>query len=105
MFLLSANHAAPDGSELFVGGETVNGKGKTVILIRHQGRNAFIGECKFWPGPKKFSGAIDQPPGYTVWHDTKAAIICGPPISIALRPGLVVSPRLRGPACGWPGGT
>jgi hypothetical protein len=75
MFLLSTNYEAPDGSELFVGGETVNGNGKTDILIRHQNRNAFIGECKFWHGPKKFGEAIDQLLGYTVWRDTKAAII------------------------------
>jgi hypothetical protein len=75
MFLLSTNYEAPDGSELFVGGETVNGEGKTDILIRHQDRNAFIGECKFWHGPKKFGEAIDQLLGYTVWRDTKAAII------------------------------
>ena len=75
MFLLSTNYETPDASELFVGGETVNGKGKTDILIRHQNRNAFIGECKFWHGPKKFGEAIDQLLGYTVWRDTKAAII------------------------------
>lgn len=75
LFLLSTNYETPDGSELFVGGETVNGKGKTDILVRHQDRNAFIGECKFWHGPKKFSEAIDQLLGYTVWRDTKAAII------------------------------
>jgi len=75
MFLLSANYEAPDGGELFIGGETVNGKGKTDILIRHQDRNAFIGECKFWHGQKKFGEAIDQLLGYTVWRDTKAAVI------------------------------
>ena len=75
MFLLSTNYGVPDGSELFVGGETVNGRGKTDILIRHQDRNAFIGECKFWRGQKKFGEAIDLLLGYTVWRDTKAAII------------------------------
>lgn len=75
MFLLSTNYGAPGGSELFVGGETLNGKGKTHILIRHQDRSAFIGECKFWHGQKKFGEAIDQLLGYTVWRDTKAAII------------------------------
>lgn len=35
MFLLSNNYEAPDGTELFIGGETVNGKGKTDIFIRH----------------------------------------------------------------------
>ena len=42
------------------GGELFNGAGKTDILIRHQDRNVFIGECKFWEGPKKLSDAIDQ---------------------------------------------
>jgi hypothetical protein len=36
MFVLGTNYEAPDGGEIFVGGETVNGKGKTDILIRHQ---------------------------------------------------------------------
>jgi len=73
MFLLSTNYQAPGGSELFVGGETVDGNGKTDILIRHQDRNAFIGECKFWHGPKRFGEAIDQLLGYTVWRDTKGS--------------------------------
>jgi hypothetical protein len=75
MFNLSTNYEAPDGSELFVGGETLNGAGKTDILVRHQDRNAFIGECKFWKGPKQFDEAIEQLLGYTTWRDTKAAII------------------------------
>lgn len=75
MFMLSTNYEAPDGSDLFVGGETVNGKGKTDILVRHHGQTAFIGECKFWDGPRKFGPAISQLLGYTVWRDTKAAII------------------------------
>ena len=29
--------------------------GKTDILIRQDGRNIFIGECKFWGGPKKLT--------------------------------------------------
>jgi hypothetical protein len=40
-------------SEIFVGGETENGTGKTDILVRHEGANAFIGECKFWNDPAK----------------------------------------------------
>ena len=75
MFNLSTNYEAFDGSELFIGGEVENGKGKTDILVRHQNRNAFIGECKFWAGPTRFGEAIDQLLGYTVWRDTKAAII------------------------------
>jgi hypothetical protein len=75
MFILGSNYEAPDGGELFIGGEVENGKGKTDILVRHEGRNAFIGECKFWHGPKKFNEAIEQLLGYTTWRDTKAAII------------------------------
>jgi hypothetical protein len=75
LFLLNANYEGADGGELFVGGETINGRGKTDILVRHQDLNAFIGECKFWDGPKKFNEAIDQLLDYTVWRDTKAAII------------------------------
>ena len=33
-------------------GETFNGAGKTDILIRVDGKNIFIAECKFWGGPK-----------------------------------------------------
>lgn len=75
MFNLSTNYEAPDGSELFIGGEVENGNGKTDILVRHQNRNVFIAECKFWHGPKKLDEAIGQLLGYTTWRDTKAAII------------------------------
>lgn len=75
MFILGSNYEAPDGGELFIGGEVENGKGKTDILVRHAGRNAFIGECKFWHGPKRFDEAIEQLLGYTTWRDTKAAVI------------------------------
>ena len=33
-------------------GETFNFQGKTDILIRVDGRNVFIAECKFWDGPQ-----------------------------------------------------
>ena len=56
-------------------GETFNASGKTDILIREQGANAFIGECKFWSGPKALHLAIDQLLGYTTWRDTKTALI------------------------------
>jgi hypothetical protein len=75
LFLLNANYEGPGGGEIFVGGETENGKGKTDILLRHEGANAFIGECKFWDGQAKFDDAIDQLLGYTVWRDSKAAIV------------------------------
>ena len=56
-------------------GETFNYEGKTDILIRSEGRNIFIGECKFWSGPKKLSETIDQLLGYSSWRDTKTAVV------------------------------
>jgi hypothetical protein len=56
-------------------GETFNYEGKTDILIRVDGRNIFIGECKIWKGAESFKASIDQLLGYTAWRDTKAAII------------------------------
>jgi hypothetical protein len=40
--------------------ETFNGSGKTDILIRVDGKNVFIAECKFWKGPDSLHKAIDQ---------------------------------------------
>ena len=56
-------------------GETFNGNGKTDILIRHENKNLFIAECKFWNGPTSLTGAIVQLLGYTSWRDTKTAIL------------------------------
>ena len=56
-------------------GETFNYEGKTDILIRILGKNVFIGECKFWHGPKKLLDTIDQLLSYSSWRDTKSAII------------------------------
>ena len=56
-------------------GETFNGDGKTDILIRHEGKNIFIAECKFWRGEKSFLETIDQLLAYLSWRDTKAAIV------------------------------
>ena len=56
-------------------GETFNYEGKTDILIRVNGRNIFIAECKYWGGPKKLTETIDQLLRYTSWRDTKVAII------------------------------
>lgn len=58
-----------------VTGETFNVHGKTDILLRANGRNVFIAECKFWKGPKHFRETIDQLLGYTAWRDTKTAIL------------------------------
>lgn len=56
-------------------GETFNYEGKTDILIRQDGRNIFIGECKFWGGPKKLTETINQLLGYSSWRDTKVAVL------------------------------
>lgn len=56
-------------------GETFNYEGKTDILIRSEGRNIFIAECKFWSGPKKLIETIDQLLGYSSWRDTKTAVV------------------------------
>lgn len=56
-------------------GETFNYEGKTDILIRSEGRNIFIAECKVWSGPKKLNETIDQLLGYSSWRDTKTAIV------------------------------
>jgi hypothetical protein len=56
-------------------GETFNFEGKTDILIRVNGKNIFIAECKFWTGPNGFIETIDQLLGYLSWRDTKAAIV------------------------------
>lgn len=56
-------------------GETFNVNGKTDILLRANGRNVFIAECKYWKGPKVYRETIDQLLGYTAWRDTKTAIL------------------------------
>lgn len=56
-------------------GETFNYEGKTDILIRVEGRNIFIAECKFWKGPDVLLKTIDQILGYLSWRDTKSSII------------------------------
>jgi hypothetical protein len=59
-----------------VTGETFNRGGKTDILIRHDGANVFVAECKFWSGIKGFYNTIDQVLGYLTWRDSKGAILC-----------------------------
>ena len=56
-------------------GETFNYQGKTDILIRVDGRNVFIAECKVWKGPQSLADALDQLLGYLSWRDTKTAIL------------------------------
>jgi hypothetical protein len=49
-FLVQLNSQYEGGAT----GETFNFQGKTDILIRADGRNVFIAECKFWGGEKQF---------------------------------------------------
>lgn len=56
-------------------GETFNFQGKSDILIRVDGKNIFIAECKFWKGPNSFLETIDQLLSYLSWRDTKAAVL------------------------------
>jgi hypothetical protein len=56
-------------------GETFNYNGKTDILIRSNGKNIFIAECKYWKGEKKYLETIDQILSYASWRDTKVAIL------------------------------
>lgn len=56
--------------------EAFNVSGHTDILVRHpEGRNLFIGECKFWTGSKGFSETVDQLFRYAAWRDTKLAVV------------------------------
>lgn len=56
-------------------GETFNYEGKTDILIRVEGKNIFIAECKFWRGPASLTEAVNQLLDYTSWRDTKTALL------------------------------
>jgi hypothetical protein len=69
LFILNANYQGKAAGEVF------NGAGKTDITLSHRDRNAFIGEFKFWSGPTAFTKAVDQLLSYTVWRDTKAALV------------------------------
>ena len=56
-------------------GETFNFQGKTDILLKADGKNVFIAECKFWKGEKSFAETIDQLLSYLSWRDTKTAVL------------------------------
>lgn len=56
-------------------GETFNYEGKTDILVRAEGKNIFIAECKFWTGQAGLSEALDQLLAYISWRDTKTALL------------------------------
>ncbi len=56
-------------------GETFNKSGKTDILMRYQGKNVFVAECKFWRGQKQHQDTLDQLFSYLTWRDSKTAIV------------------------------
>jgi len=56
-------------------GETFNFQGKTDILIRVEGKNIFIAECKFWKGEKAYLGTLDQLLSSLRWRDAKIAVL------------------------------
>lgn len=56
-------------------GETFNRTGKTDILLRHEGQNLFIAECKFWKGKTQFAETVEQLLGYLTWRDSRAAVL------------------------------
>jgi hypothetical protein len=62
-------------------GETFNAAGKTDILMKWQGGNAFVAECKFWAGAAAFTdkrgdlGPISQLLSYLTWRDSKTALL------------------------------
>ena len=47
----------------------------SVVLIRVEGKNIFIAECKLWTGAAGISEALDQLLGYAGWRDTKTALL------------------------------
>lgn len=44
-------------------------------MLRIDGKNVFIAECKFWKGQKVYVETIDRLLGYSSWRDTKTAIL------------------------------
>ncbi|MFD5694514.1 hypothetical protein [Streptomyces rubiginosohelvolus] len=55
--------------------ESLNGAGKTDLLLRIGDRNVLVGECKNWPGAKEFREEnISQLLGYLTRYDRFAVI-------------------------------
>jgi hypothetical protein len=70
--MLVTLEAAVSGSAT---GETFNRRGKTDILVRSDGSNVFVAECKFWTGQKGLLDTISQLLGYLGWRDNQAAAV------------------------------
>lgn len=56
-------------------GETFNKKGKTDILLRHDGSNVFVAELKYWHGKKAYLTTITQLLSYLTWRDSKGDVV------------------------------
>ena len=70
LFVLNANFQGR------VTGETFIGQGKSDLLLRWEDRDAFVGECKIWKGPKALSEGLDQLlERYTLWRHSRIALI------------------------------
>lgn len=70
LFVLNANFQGQ------VTGETFISKGKADLLLRWKDRDAFVGECKIWKGPKALSEGLDQLlDRYTLWRQTRIALV------------------------------
>ena len=74
-----------------VTGESFSRRGKTDIMIRHEGASILLVECKKWKkweGPKRFHSALDQLLGYAAIHQSRLAVlmfITGGPAATARR--------------------
>lgn len=56
-------------------GETFNKTGKTDVLLRYEGTNVFVAECKFRHWERGFLATINQLLWYLTRRDSKAAVI------------------------------
>ncbi|MEW2522320.1 hypothetical protein [Actinacidiphila alni] len=54
--------------------ESLNGAGRTDLMLRIEDRNVLVGECKIWKGASKFEKAIDQLFGYLTRYDRFAVL-------------------------------
>lgn len=55
--------------------ETLNGRGKTDILVQFGDRETLVIELKYWTGRKDFAQALQQLLSYTSWRDVNIAIM------------------------------
>ncbi|MFJ8929944.1 hypothetical protein ACIRLA_25515 [Streptomyces sp. NPDC102364] len=54
--------------------ESLNGAGKTDLLLRIEDRNVLVGECKIWGGSAQFASDIEQLFGYLTPGDRYAVL-------------------------------